>query len=196
MDDRKPAPLLTVKPFFDPTLATLEALPICAAATATVTLIGCTLIVFLIHFVGLGGLISVGALYGTFFVLSLALTPAFYFEIKKSAYRRTVFHFHADRIEYQDFRFFFYRRRGRIRLKDIENVLERASFLQLRKGLTSLYLVIPGFPYVSTSGMPAGLKIPDVREESHLRDRLIEMIEKTLEPAPLPPIPSEDPYPA
>jgi hypothetical protein len=172
----KKTPLLTVKPVFDPGLAMMESLPACAAGTVVSVFLGATLIVLLLGALGLGNLIGAGSVYSTFFVLGLAATPALYFEAKKAAYRRTVFHFHADYLEYQDFRFFLNRRRGRVRLRDIDDVLERTSFLQSRRGLSSVYLVIPSFPQRLQGPLP-GLKIPDVPDQAGLRDKIIDLIE-------------------
>ena len=183
-------PLLTVRPVFDPGLTMVEsAMAACVGAVVGVFLCG-TFVLLLLNIVGLGSFISGGTLFSTFFVLGLALSPALYFEQKKKVYRRTIYNFHADHLDYQDFKFLLQRRRGRVRLRDIRDVYERASPLQARRVLTSVYLLIPGFPSQMQRGMP-GMKIPDVPENGALREKIVDLVEDSIrryhqQPAPPP----------
>ncbi len=106
---------------------------------------------------------SAGTLYDIFFILSLAISPALYYEMKKNAWKRTVFKFFDDYVEYQDFKFLITRRKGRVRLRDITDVYERASILQSRRVLTTVYMAVPSMAV--RGNLPNaffGLKIADV----------------------------------
>jgi len=172
----KTPPLLAVRPRFDSALTTIEAVPIAIACTVAATLLGATFLFMFFNILGMGRLVSAGPLYTIVFILTLALSPALYFEVKKSAYRQTFYNFYPDWLEYQDFRWFLTRRRSRIRLIDINDVFENASILQSRRVLTSLYLAVPGVNQSPRGGF-SGLKILDIPENSGLREKVIALIE-------------------
>jgi hypothetical protein len=174
----KQIPLLTIKPQFDPALTMVEAIPAGIAGTTIAVFLGGTFFFILLNIIGLGKFMNGGSLYSTFLVLGLALTPAIYYELKKSAYRRTVYHFYEDSLEYQDFKFFLTRRRGRVRLRDITDVTARATFLQSRRTLTTIYLTIPGFSPI-VQGILPGLKIMDVPEKGGLQDKILDLVEQS-----------------
>jgi hypothetical protein len=175
----KAPPLLSVRPVFDPGLTMVESGLAAIFGGTVVAFVGGTILFLLLGLTGLGRFISAGGLYSTFLVLGLALSPAVYFEIKKAAFRRTVYNFHADILEYRDFRFLLQARRGHVRLRDIRDVYERASPLQSRRALSSIYLVIPNFPSQMQQGVP-GIKILDVPESAGLRDKIVDLIEDSL----------------
>lgn len=167
----------------------VEAVPAGIAGVTVGVFLGATFIFILLNIVGLGRFVSAAALYDIFFILSLALTPALYYEVKKNAWRRTVFRFFDDYLEYQDFKFLITRRRGRVRLRDITDVYERASPLQARRVLTTVYLSIPNMAGPNNiRGAFTGLKIADVPENGGLQERIIELIEDSnrryYQPAP------------
>lgn len=173
----KRTPLLTLRPAFDPALTMAEAVPVCLVGVLALALLGGTFLFLLLHFIGLGRFISMTPLYVTLLVLGFAFMPAAYYEIKKRAYARTVFHFHADTVEYQYFRWLLFRRRGRTRLRDISDVMESTGFLQERRGLSSLYLVIPSAPWRNRRMLP-GIEIRDVPGRKNLRETVITLIEQ------------------
>jgi hypothetical protein len=173
--EKKP-PLLAVRPAFDSTLAAIESVPVGLAGVAASVFLGGTFFFMLFSLLGLGRLVSVGTIYIVFFVLGLALAPALYYELKKAACRRTAWLFHEEYLDYQDFRFFLLRRRGRVRMRDISDVVERTGLLQARRGLSSLHLVIPGFPALAQDGI-TGLKMIDVPARAGLREKIRDLIE-------------------
>jgi hypothetical protein len=174
----KSPPILSVRPVFDNGVVMAES-GLAAVAGATLgAFLGGTFFFILFNIVGLGRFIQASGLYSTFLVLGLALSPALYFEVKKRAWARTAYNFHADYLEYQDFKFLLQRRRGRVRYRDIRDVYERASPLQSRRVLTSVYIVIPGFPSQMQLGMP-GIKMSDLPESANLREKIIDLVEQS-----------------
>lgn len=175
----KPEPKLSVRPVFDQKLTIAESVLAALAGAVCMTFLGATFLLLLVTMIGLGAYISAGTLYSLFFFLGIVGAPILYFEVKKNAWRRTVYNFYDDVLEYQDFRLLTQRRRGRVRLVDIADVYERASLLQARRDLTSIYLLIPGFAAQMTRTLP-GICIRDVPEHMNLREKLIDLIEASV----------------
>jgi hypothetical protein len=175
---QKAPPLLSARPVFDQGLVIAESAVAAALGATLGAILAGTFFFLLFNLIGLGGFVQAGGLYSTFLVLGLALSPAAYFEIKKRAWARTVYNFHADHLEYQDFKFLLQRRRGRVRYRDIRDVYERASPLQARRVLTSLYILIPGFPSQMQRGMP-GIRMSDLPENAGLREKIVDIIEES-----------------
>jgi hypothetical protein len=174
----KTPPLFALRSRFDQALTLVEAAPAGVVGAVFSAFVAGTAVYILLSIIGLGRFLSVEGVLGLFFVLGFALSPAAYYEIKKFAYKNTFYAFYDDWLEYQEFRFFVTRRRGRVRLRDIRDVYERASPLQARRTLTSLYLAVPGMnPAAERQGGFSGLKILDVPENSGARDKIVELIE-------------------
>ena len=172
----KKQPLLVIRPAFHSTPAIVEAVLAGLVGTAVLVFLGATLLSLFFSLLGLGALISLGALFKILLVLGLAGLPPAYYEAKKKAWSRTIYQFHPDHMEYQDFKFLFVRRRGRVRLRDITDVYERANPLQARFMLTSLYFIIPGLPDMIARGI-SGLHIADVADNASLREKILDLIE-------------------
>ena len=172
----KPKPVLPVRPQFDIGLVMVESV-LAGIAGAAVGFFGLGIFLYLfVIILGLGNLFSAGFVFGTCFVVGLVGMPPLFFELKKTAYRRTIFHFYDSYFEFQDFKFFLTRRRQRVRYSDITDVYERATSLQHRRVLTSVYIEVPKMASGPRGGF-AGVKIPDVHESGDLRSKVVALIE-------------------
>src|SRR6218665_1687466 len=134
-------PLLTIRPHFDQGLVTLQAVLFTAAAFLLVAIICGTLFYILLMLIGLG--ISAGYVYGLFLVASLVVLPPLFFELKKKAYSRTFFRFYDDYLEFQYFQFMLSQRRGRVRYRDVSDVVQAGGALQSQRMLTSILIMVP-----------------------------------------------------
>lgn len=172
----KKKPLLSIRPHFDPGLAVYESVPATLLSVVMGTGVIGTFLYIIFSFIGLGKFISGGAIYLCVFLLCLALTPAVFYEVKRRAFARTAFHFYDGYLEYQNFRFYINRRRGRVRYDDIADVTQRASFLEGLHGLTTVYIYVPNMGYQSNQPF-AGLKIVDIPDRSNAAARILDVIE-------------------
>lgn len=136
-------PQLSVRPVFDQGLAMVQAVIAGVVGTVVMTLAGGTLLYILIMLLGLGRLIPAGYVYGLVLVASIVLLPPLFFEMKKKACRQTVCHFYGDYADFQFFRFYLSRRRGRFQYADVQDVFQRANALQEQRALTTLYIYVP-----------------------------------------------------
>ena len=168
-------PLLTIRPHFDQGLVTLQAVLFTAAAFLLVTIIGGTLFYILLMLIGLG--ISAGYVYGLFLVASLVVLPPLFFELKKKAYSRTFFRFYDDYLEFQYFQFMLSQRRGRVRYRDVSDVVQAGGALQSQRMLTSILIMVPGMNYNPRAF--SGVKIDDVPQKLDLMHKIMELIEKS-----------------
>lgn len=172
----KKKPLLSIRPHFDPKLALIESLPATLVATFAAVAAGGTFFYILFSVTGLIRFISADAIYLSFLLLGLALTPAFYYEIKQRAFARTAYHFYDSYMEYQNFRFFISRRRGRVRYDDIADVTQHPAVLQGLCGLTTVYIYVPGMGY-QARGPFAGVRMGDIPEQENAGVRILDIIE-------------------
>lgn len=170
-------PLLTIRPHFDQGLVTIQALLFTAAAFLLVTIIGGTLFYILLQLIGLGRFIAAGYVYGLFLVASLVVLPPLFFEMKKKAYSRTFFRFYDDYLEFQYFQFMLSQRRGRVRYRDVSDVLQAGGALQSQRMLTSILILVPGMNYNPRAF--SGVKIEDVPQKLDLMHKILELIEKS-----------------
>lgn len=171
----KKQPLLTVRPHFDQGLVTVQALIFTSVGFVLMTMIGGTLFYILLHMIGIGRFFSGGHIYGLFLIGSLVVLPPLFFEVKKKAYARTFFRFYDDYLEYQYFQFLISPRRGRVRYRDIDDVMQAGGALQAQRMLTSILILIPGFNRHPRAF--SGLKIDDVPQKLDLMPRILDLIE-------------------
>lgn len=167
--------IAVVKPKFDSALAALESLPLTFVGVTFTTAILGTLVYAFIALIGLSRFIDGGTVYMACFLIGLTLTPAAYFEIKKRAAARTAYHFHDSYLEFQDFRFYLIRRRGRIRYEDVRNVTQQASVLEGLCHMTTIYIHAPGAGFQS-AGRFDGIRLqnlPDHLKLTQLVDDII-----------------------
>ena len=174
--ENKP-PLLTVRPHFDQGLTTLQAILFTLIGFLLVTIVLGTFVFILFSIIGLTKIIPAGYIYGLFLVGSIVVLPPLFFEMKKKAYARTVYHFHDDHVDFQYFQFFISMRRGRIRYRDISDVTQQANALQEQRRLTNVYLYVPSMAYNARAF--AGIKISDVPMRQDTMTRIMDMIENS-----------------
>jgi hypothetical protein len=173
----KKQPVLTVRPHFDQGLVTVQALLFTAVAFLLVTVIGGTLFFILLHLVGIGRFFSAGHIYGLFLVGSLVVLPPLFFEIKKKAWGRTFFRFYEDYLEYQYFQFLISPHRGRVRYRDVDDVLQAGGALQNQRMLTTILISVPGMNRHPRAF--SGLRIEDVPQKLDLMPRILDLIENS-----------------
>ena len=182
MEDAKPAvakakPIFSVRPVFDTHLTMIEAAPVTIVGIAAGTAVVGTLIYILLYMLGIGKYIPGGAFYTVMFFLSITLTPAAYYEMKKRAYARTVCHFYDTYLEFQDFRYFITRRRGRVKYEDIRDISQQASLFEGLCHLATVSIYVPGMGYqYSYSNGFSGLRLRGIPERSDLTNRLSDLI--------------------
>ncbi len=174
----KKTPLLTVRSQFSSLLATLESLGATLVGTAALTFIGGTIFLALAALTGLSKIISGGSIYMTLAVLGIVVLPPIYYEIKRGAYRRTIYNFYDDYLEFQHFQFLVNRRVGRIGYREITSVAEHANFVQEHEKLTTVYLVVPSMRYQSR-GAFSGIKISDVARAEQLTGKILDLIDQS-----------------
>jgi|GEM_PF-1401853 len=170
-------PILTIRPLFDQGLTTVQAILFAAVAFLPVTIIAGTLLYVLLSLIGLGNFINASYLYGLILIASIVCLPPLFFEMKKKAYGRTVFHFFDDYMDYQHMPFYLNLRRSRLRYRDITDVRMEGQVLQEQRRLTNILLYVPDMaPNRRAFG---GVKIPDVPITQDYMARIMDLIEKS-----------------
>lgn len=169
-------PALLVRPRFELASALAECIPATLLGAFLIPLVAGTLLFILLSLTGLSRFVSIPAVYGGLLFLCLVVIPPAFYEVRRRALSRTLYRFQGGYLDFQFFRYYLIRQRGRIRLADIENVSERAGVLQERLGLTTVYLLVPGLSYQAQGGFP-GLKLSDIPGGRGAARRIQEQIE-------------------
>lgn len=173
----KKAPILTIRPLFDQGLTTVQAVLFTAVAVLPATIIVGTLLFVLFGLIGLGSFINASYLYGLILVAGIVCLPPVFFEMKKKAYGRTVFHFFEDHVDYQHMPFYLSLRRSRLRYRDITDVRMEGQMLQEQRRLTNIMIYVPSMaPSPRAFG---GIKIPDVPMSQDYMMRIMDLIESS-----------------
>jgi len=173
----KKVPILTIRPLFDQGLATVQAVLFTAIAFLPITIIAGTVLFVLLGLIGLSRFIDASYIYGLVLVASIVCLPPVFFELKKKAYGRTVFHFFADHVDYQHMPFYITLRRSRLRYRDVADVRMEGQMLQEQRQLTNILLYVPAMaPNARSFG---GLKIPDVPMSQDHMVRIMDLIENS-----------------
>jgi hypothetical protein len=191
----KKKPIFAIKPTFDKPLVACEAALAALGGIVICVFLLATFVFIIFNIIGLGSIAGSG-LYHLFFFIGLIASPVLYFELKRTAYRRTVYLFYDDYMEYQDFRFLLTRRRGRLRYEEISDVYENAGMMQSRRLLTTVYVVVPGMPTGMARNTPGafnGVKIPDVPENGGYADRIIAIVQAYMQGGIVPQSPATQP---
>lgn len=173
----KKAPILSIRPVFDQGLATVQAVLFTAVGFILTTVIGGTIFFMLLHLIGLGRFVSAGYIYGLFLIGSIVALPPLFFELKKKAYGRTVFHFFEDHLDYQYMHFYLGLRRSRVRYREIADVRMAGHALQEQRRLTNIYIAVPSMAQHPRAF--AGVKIPDVPMSQDYLARILDLIENS-----------------
>lgn len=180
----KKRPILSVRPVFDSNLALLQAVGVSVLGVFFLTVLLGT---FFFLILSLLGMRAAGASYWFFLIVSGFGVPIFFFELKKKAYQRTLYNFHEDYIEFQYFKFYLNRRRGRVRYADIGGIDQHASVLQDHQRLTTIYISVPS---MYRRGGFAGLELYDLPQSKNYLNKIIDIIEGRAgrqQPAPVAP---------
>jgi hypothetical protein len=148
----------------------LVVLPAAFGATLFIGTLFFIILSFLFKHVGAGGVYSVAL------VLSLVIIPPIFYELKKRAYQRTAFNFYEDYLDFQYFRFYINRRRGRVRYADIADVSQHASMLQEQQRLLTIDLYVPAMGLRQQTSF-AGLRLVDVPRAQDYMTRIIDILE-------------------
>lgn len=178
MTTEKKRPLLALKPRFAPKTAVAEAILPSLLGTVIGTVAGGTFFYILFSIIGLTKFVSVSAIYTVFFLLSLTLLPAAFYEVKRRALSQTVYLFYSNHLEFQNFQFYINRRRGRVRYDDINDVFMKSGWMQGLSGLTTLYLFVPT---MGVEGGFSGLRIKDIPDDRRIASKIMAIVERTLE---------------
>lgn len=189
--DAKVMPVFSIRPQFDQPLAVIHALLAMVVGTIFLTIVGGTLFYMLFLILGLGNIIGAGYVYGLILVVSLVAVAPVFFELRKKAYQRTVWHFYDTYVDYQSFNFYVERRRGRLRYRDIQDIAQQASALQEQRGLTTIYLFAPSMRYQRRSSF-AGVRIFDVPLAADYTTRIMDLVEGSEGPASMELAPDSD----
>lgn len=189
--DTKVMPVFSIRPRFDQPLAIIHALLAMVVGTIVLTVVGGTLLYMLCLIIGLGNIIGAGHIYGLVLVTSLVGVGPVFFELRKKAYQRTVWHFYDTHVDYQSFNFYVERRRGRLRYKDIQDIAQQASALQEQRGLTTVYLFAPSMRYQRRSSF-AGVRVFDVPLDADYTTRIMDLVEGNQGPASMELAPDSD----
>lgn len=174
----KPLPVFSVRPAFDQPLAIVHALIAMVAGSALLTILGGIFLYILVLMLGLGRFVPPGYVFGLVLVASLIGVAPVFFDWRRKAYQRTIWHFYDTHVDFQFFRYYLGRQRGRLHYRDIANVAQRASALQEQRGLTTIYLYAPSMNYQSRGGF-SGLKIFDVPLRADYMTRIMDIVEKS-----------------
>lgn len=178
MAPEKKRPLFALKPRFAPKTAVAEAVLPALLGTVIGTVACGTFFYILFSIIGLTKFISVSTIYTVFFLLSLTLIPAAFYELKRRALSQTVYLFYDNHLEFQNFQFYINRRRGRVRYDDINDIFMRSGWVQGLSGLTTLYLFAPT---MGIDGGFSGLRIKDILDDRRIANKVTAIIERTLE---------------
>lgn len=170
-------PVFSIRPSFDQPLAIVYSILAMVVGTVVVTTLGGLLMTLLLLLLGLSRLIPPGYVFGLLLVASIVVIAPVFFDLRRKAYMRTVWHFYETHVDYQTFHFYLGRRRGRLHYRDIRDVSQRASALQEQRGLTTLYLYAPSMSYQPRSSF-AGLRIFDVPLREDYTSRIMNIIER------------------
>ena len=173
----KKSPILSIRPVFDQGLVTLQSVLFTAVAFILTTVIGGTIFFMLLHLIGLGRFVDASYIYGIFLIASIVLLPPLFFELKKRAYGRTVFHFFEDHVDYQYMHFYISLRRSRVRYREISDVRMEGHALQEQRRLTNIYITVPSMAQHPRAF--AGIKIPDVPMSQDYLARILDMVESS-----------------
>lgn len=168
-------PLLAIRPHFDEPLTIVHAAVLTAVASLVVTVLAGTFFYIILAVLGLSRFIAVSYVYGLLFVGSIAVIPPLFFEIRKKAYERTAFLFYPDYLEFQYFKFYLGRRRGRVRYADIKDISQHASALQEHRRLMTIDLYVPSMGYKERGF--TGLSMADLPQRADYMTQVMNVIE-------------------
>jgi len=145
-------PLFILRPKFASTQTILEALLVTVMVTLTLTAIGGTILMILFSFIGLGKFFSASLIYYTIFFISLLTTPALYYEVKRKFIKRSFYKFFPDRMEFVQFGKFFNQRQGRLRFKEVTDIVQRSNIIEQRDKVQTIYIWAPNFGFSDNRG--------------------------------------------
>ncbi len=172
----KPQPIFSLRPVFDDTITKVQCVGVSIIGMTVVTLVVGTLLYLLLSIIGLGGIIRPGWVYGLLILASVVALPALFYEAKRRAYAATAYHFYEDHMEYQDFKYYVTRQRGRIFYAGVTDATQKANFLQEQKHLTTITLYVPELREQQPRSFP-GLKLVDITQTQDYLANIIALIE-------------------
>lgn len=171
-------PVFSVRPFFDQPLAIVHSMVAMVAGTLVLTIVGGFLLYILVLMLGLSRFIAPGYVFGLVLVASIVCVAPIYFDLRRKAYQRTIWHFYDTHVDFQFFRYYTGRQRARLHYRDITHIAQRASALQEQRGLTTIYLHAPAMNFHNSRAF-SGLKIFDVQLRADYMTRIMDIVERS-----------------
>ncbi len=111
------------------------------------------------------------------FVLSFLCLLPLYYEVKMRSVKKTKYDFFTDHLEFEYYLPFRGRNKGILEYNQVEQMLQRSSFIQQRMGLKTIYFYAPALQVIDRKGF-AGLKLIDIPSGQDWGKRIEELIYK------------------
>lgn len=164
-----PDPILTLRPKYVGDLVRLETVLYCAAATFALTILGGVLIMILSMILGLGWLIPPWLGFFALLVACLVLLPSYIQKTIKGNMASSFCKFYADHLLYQNYQWLIFKRRGRIKYRDISDIAERSNVFQSKYDIGDIWIIAPNVPMDASQRFP-GIKIKSIKLTPELTD--------------------------
>jgi len=183
--DGRIMPALSVRPVFDQNITIVYAILATLVGTFLFTIVGGTLLYMLFIMIGLSSIIAASYLYGLILIAGLVCIPPLFFEVRRKAMRRTVFHFYDRHVDFQYFKWHLERVRGRLHYRDIDDIGQHASMLQEQRGLTTINLYASSTRFRQSERF-SGIRLIDLPLRDDHMTRIMEIVEEGTRQRPAP----------
>jgi hypothetical protein len=175
MTEQDQHPFYTIKPEFIKNIALLETAFYALLITFVLTVGGGVILMLLLALLQLSGLIPAWLPFVAILVASFVFIPPWVYQTVKNNIEDSHYKFYRDHLTFQQYQMLFFKKRGRLKYIDIQDIVERTDLLRSRYDIGNVWFLAPGSGIAAEQGFP-GLKMNHIK----LSDDLSNFFERIL----------------
>lgn len=175
MTEQDQQPFYTIKPQFVKNIAVLEAAFYTLMITFVLTVGGGVILMLLLALLNLGGLIPAWLPFVAILIASFIFIPPWVYQMIQKNIKDSHYKFYRDHLTFQQYHMLFFKKRGRLKYVDVQDIVERTDILHSHYDIGNVWFLAPGTGVAANQSFP-GLKMKQVQ----LNDDLSNFFEKIL----------------
>ena len=141
----------------------------------TVTMGAGIVITLLFLILGLSKFLPLWLPFFAIFVATLIFIQPYVYKLLKQNHEDTYYKFYPDHMTFQQYQMLLFKKRGRLRYMDINDIIERTDIIQSRYNIGTVWVLAPG------TGITAGQRFPGLKmSHIHLTEELSDFFEDIL----------------
>lgn len=162
-------PLRIIQPEFIKNIALLETALFSTLIIFAMVMTGGVILMLLLTILHLNAFLPGWLPFFAILVAATLLIPPWVYKMVQKNSADSYYKFYGDHLTFQQYQLLFFKKRGRLKYADIQDIIERTDLLRSRYDIGNVWFLAPGTGIAANQAFP-GLKISHIRLSDDLTD--------------------------